>query len=117
MINSITDEERTWGSLVHIAALVGLLIPFGSLIGPLIVMWIRRSKRTAFVDAQTLEALNFNISVALVFFVCLVLAWFFVGILLIAALVIYWIIMTVTAGIKAGEGHHYRYPIAWRPIK
>ncbi len=116
MMNIVNDDDRTWGSMAHLSALCGLLIPFGSLLGPLI-MWRTRGRRTPFVGDQALEALNFNISVALAFLAGLALVWLFIGILMIAALVIYWIVMTVLATIKAGEGHSYRYPLTLRLIK
>lgn len=115
-MNTVTDDDRTWGAVAHLSALSGLLIPFGSMLGPLLV-WRTRGQRTAFVGDQALEALNFNISVALALVTCLILVWLFVGILLTSVLVIYWIIMTVVATLKAGEGHSYRYPITLRLIK
>jgi uncharacterized protein len=115
-MNAVTDDDRTWGSLAHLSALCGLLVPFGSLLGPLI-MWRTRGQRTPFVGDQALEALNFNISIALGFLACLALVWLFIGILMLIALVLYWIIMTVVATIRAGEGLTYRYPATLRLIK
>jgi uncharacterized Tic20 family protein len=115
-MNAVSDEDRTWGSLAHLSALCGMVIPFGSLLGPFII-WRTRGQRTPFVGDQALEALNFNISVAIGFVACLVLVWLFIGILMVFALIIYWIVMTVIATLKAGEGHPYRYPIALRLIK
>ncbi len=115
-MNALNEEDRTWGSLAHLCALAGLLIPFGSLLGPLI-MWRTRGQRSAFVGNEALEALNFNISVALAFVICLALAWILVGILMLSGLVIYWIVMTVIATIRTGEGHAYRYPVTLRLIR
>jgi uncharacterized protein len=115
-MNTVSEEDRSWGSLAHLSALCGMLIPFGSLLGPLII-WRTRGQRTPFIGDQALEALNFNISIAIGFLVCLALVWLFIGILMACALVIYWIVMTVVATLKAGEGHTYRYPITLRLIK
>jgi uncharacterized Tic20 family protein len=115
-MNMVSEDDRTWGSLAHLSALSGMLIPFGSLLGPLI-MWRTRGQRTPFVGDQALEALNFNISIAIGFLVCLALVWLLIGILMLSALVIYWIIMTVIATLQAGEGRPYRYPISLRLIK
>ncbi|HEY6458168.1 MAG TPA: DUF4870 domain-containing protein [Steroidobacteraceae bacterium] len=115
-MHTVSDDDRTWGSLAHLSALCGMLIPFGSLLGPLII-WRTRGQRAAFVGDQALEALNFNISIAIGLVACLALVWLFIGILMAFALVIYWIVMTVVATLKAGEGHRYRYPIALRLIK
>jgi uncharacterized Tic20 family protein len=115
-MNTVSEDDRTWGSLAHLSALCGMLIPFGNLLGPLII-WRTRGQRTPFVGDQALEALNFNISIALGLVVCLALVWLFIGILMASALIIYWIIMTVLATLKAGEGHSYRYPITLHLIK
>jgi uncharacterized protein len=115
-MNAVNEDDRTWGSLAHLSALSGMLIPFGSLLGPLI-LWRTRGQRTPFVRDQALEALNFNISVALAMLACLALVWIFIGILMMIVLVVYWIIMTVVATIQAGEGHAYRYPLTLRLVK
>jgi uncharacterized protein len=115
-MNAVSEDDRTWGSLAHLAALCGMLIPFGSLLGPLII-WRTRGQRTPFVGDQALEALNFNISVALAFLACLALVWLFVGILMVFALALYWMLMTVVATFRASEGRAYRYPITLRLIK
>jgi hypothetical protein len=46
-----------------------------------------------------------------------VLVWIFIGILLGVALFIFWLTMTIVAGIKASEGIRYRYPFALRLVK
>jgi hypothetical protein len=114
-MNAGNEDDRTWGSLSHLAALCGLVIPFGSILAPLII-WRTRGQRAPFVGDQALEALNFNISISLAFVVGLALTWLFIGILMISALVIYWIVMTVLATIKAAEGETYRYPVTLRLI-
>jgi len=112
-----TQDERTWGMLAHIAAFAGFLIPtLGCVIGPLIV-WLVKRDQSQFVADQGKEALNFNISVLLAGIVCGVLVWIFIGILLGVALFIFWLAMTIIAGIKASEGIRYRYPLTLRLVK
>jgi uncharacterized protein len=111
-----TQDERTWGMLAHLAAFLFFICPLGNVIGPLIV-WLVKRDQLAFVDDQGKEALNFNISVALAAIVCGVLVFVLIGILLGVALFIFWLSMTIVAGIKAGEGVRYRYPFALRLVK
>jgi uncharacterized Tic20 family protein len=111
-----TQDERTWGMLAHLTAFSGFLIPLGSVIAPLIV-WLVKRDQSEFVADQGKEALNFNISVLLAGVVCGILVWIFIGILLGVALFIFWLAMTIIAGIKASEGIRYRYPITLRLIK
>src|SRR5580700_2400867 len=86
------QDERTWGMLAHLAAFAGLLVPLGSLLGPLVV-WLIRRDRSEFVADQGKEALNFNITVLLAGLVCGLLVFVFIGILLGVALFIYWLSM------------------------
>jgi len=111
-----TQDERTWGMLAHLAAFGFFICPFGNIIGPLIV-WLVKRDQLAFVADQGKEALNFNISVALAALVCWALVYVLIGILLGVALFIFWLSMTIVAGIKASEGVRYRYPFNLRLVK
>jgi uncharacterized protein len=115
--SSVTENERTWGMLAHLSALVGVVVPvIGCILGPLVV-WLGRRDQSAFVEAQAKEALNFNISVVLASIVCSLLMLVFIGFILIAALYIAWLVMTLIAAIKASEGIAYRYPYTLRLVK
>ena len=111
-----TQDERTWGMLAHLVAFSGFLVPFGNIIGPLVV-WLIKRDQSEFVAEQGREALNFNISVLLAGLVCAVLVLAAIGFLLGAVLFIFWVTMTIVAGIKAGEGVRYRYPVSLRLVK
>jgi uncharacterized Tic20 family protein len=111
-----TPEERNWGMLAHLSAFAGLLLPLGNILGPLLI-WLTRRERSAFVADQAKEALNFNISVLLGAALCIALVFVFIGILLGVALFVYWLAMTIVAGIKSAEGIAYRYPFSLRLVK
>ena len=67
--NEITDSEvRQWGMFAHFAAFAGFVIPFGNIIGPLIVWQMK--KDMPFVDDQGKEALNFQITVSIAVLIC-----------------------------------------------
>jgi uncharacterized protein len=111
-----TPDERTWGMIAHLSAFVGLVIPLGNIIAPLVI-WLARRDGSAFVAIEAKEALNFNISVALAAIVCALLTLVAVGILLGMALFVTWLAMTIIAAIKASEGIGYRYPLSLRLVK
>lgn len=111
-----TQDERTWAMLAHLSAFAFFICPFGNVIGPLIVWLVKRDQLPLVAD-QGKEALNFNITFALAAIVCGVLVFILVGIVLFVALFIFWLAMTIIAGIKAGEGIRYRYPVTLRLIK
>lgn len=108
-------EERQWAMFAHLSALAGLLIPFGSIIGPLVI-WLIKKDTMPFVNDQGKEALNFNITVAIAAIVCWVLIFVLIGFLLLPALVIAWLVFVILGTIKANEGTSYRYPFTLRLI-
>ena len=113
--SAVSADERTWGMVAHLAALAGIVVPFGNVLGPLIIWWARR-EGSRFVGEQAKEALNFNITMAFAAIACVILMWLLVGVALFAALALYWLVMTIIAAVKASEGIRYRYPIAFRLV-
>jgi len=113
---SPTQEERTWGMIAHLCAFIGWIIPFGSVIAPLVV-WLMKRDQSRYVGEHALESLNFNITMAIAVAVCIVLVFVLVGIPLLIGLGLYWLVMTIVAGVKANEGVMYRYPITLRLVK
>ena len=68
ILNSMKKNyENTNAFLIHISAFAGLMFPFGNIITPLIA-WQTLKDRSAFLDAQGKEAVNFNISYTLYIF-------------------------------------------------
>ena len=111
-----SQEVRQLAMLCHFAAFAGLVFPFGSLLGPLI-LWQFKKDVDPLIDDQGKEALNFQITVAIAWLVCLVLGFVVIGFLLMTVLVIGALILTIIAGIKANKGIAYRYPWTWRLVK
>lgn len=109
-------EARQWAMFCHFAAFLGLVFPFGNLLGPLII-WQIKKDLDPFVDAQGKEALNFQISVALAAVLCFLLMVVIIGFPLLMLVSIGALVLTIIAGIKANEGQAYRYPFAWRLVK
>ena len=111
-----SQEVRQWAMLCHFAAFLGLVFPFGSVLGPLI-LWQVKKDMDPLIDDQGKEALNFQITVAIAWLVCMVLGFVVIGFLLMVVLVIAALILTIIGGIKANKGIAYRYPLTWRLIK
>ena len=117
------DAHRQWDMWCHLTALSGLIVPFGNLIGPLIIWQTKRNEFPS-VDEHGKESLNFQIS-ALIYLLgggvlALLGAFFCVGFLLVPVLIAIHLgalILAVIAGIKANDGILYRYPLNLRLIK
>jgi uncharacterized Tic20 family protein len=111
-----SQEVRQWAMFCHLSALLGIWIPFGTLIGPLI-LWQMKREMDPFIDAQGKEALNFQITVAIASAISLLLMVVIIGFFLFALVAIGALVLAIIGGIKANEGLPYRYPFSWRLIK
>ncbi len=130
--------------LIHLSALSKFVIPFGSILGPLIT-WLIWRDQSKFDDFHGKEALNFNLSfivykiavviLGLIMFLSpfltlihqnpdenpLAVILSIPGLLIfiggLGILEIIWLILIIVAAIKAGHGEWYRYPMIIRFIK
>lgn len=115
MAGAPSAEERQWAMFAHLSALVGVIIPLGSIIGPLVI-WLIKKDTMPFVNDQGKEALNFNITVGIAAIVSWILCFILIGFLLLAVLAIGWVVFVIIATIKANEGTTYRYPFTLRLV-
>jgi len=111
-------DSSTWAMAAHLSALAGLFVGI-SAIGPLVVYLVRRDD--PFVRQQAAEALNFNLSVLIYAIVGVVLflvgSLVLIGLLMIPVLIagaVAWLVLVILAGLKAGRGEPYRYPLTIR---
>ncbi|MCL1633144.1 DUF4870 domain-containing protein [Luteimonas sp. SX5] len=121
-------EERQWAMFAHLSALVGAIITggwafsIGCFLGPLII-WLVKKDTMPFVADQAKEALNFNITLAIIFAILFVLTVATLGLGALISIPLYvilgiaWLVFTIIAAIKANEGTAYRYPFALRLVK
>lgn len=126
--SGIAADQRQWAMFAHLSALLGGIVTagwagsIGCFVGPLVI-WLVKKDSMPFVEDQAKEALNFNITVAIVFFALFVLTILTLGLGLIISVPgffvvgIAWLVLTILAAIKANEGVAYRYPFALRLIK
>ena len=109
-------DARTFGMLCHLLAFTGLVVPLGSIIGPLVV-WLLKREDHPFIDDQGKESLNFQISMLIYTVVAVILIFVLIGALLLIALFIFWFVMVIVASINANAGIAYRYPLTLRLIR
>jgi uncharacterized Tic20 family protein len=108
-------EQKQWAFFAHLAALLGFVVPFGNLIGPLVV-WQLKKNEMPFVDDQGKEAVNFQITVCLALIVSFVLMLVLIGFVLLPIVAIAALVLTIIGAVKANDGIAYRYPFTLRLI-
>ncbi|HEX7369907.1 MAG TPA: DUF4870 domain-containing protein [Rhodanobacteraceae bacterium] len=124
---SPSAEERQWAIFAHLSALLGALITgwiggWGWFVGPLII-WLVKKDSMPFASDQAKEALNFNITISIVYLILWIVTWvtLFLAIFITGPLMfivgVAALVLIILAAIKANEGVAYRYPFALRLIK
>lgn len=113
---AVDSESRKWGMWCHLSSLLGFLLPFGSIIAPLVV-WQMKKDVSLFVDEQGKESVNFQISMSIWMIISCVLIFVVIGIVALVILAVLSIIWVILAGIQANEGKSFRYPLTIRFIK
>ena len=91
-------------------------VPVLNIIAPL-VLWLIKKDWMPFVDQQGKEVLNFQITLSVVFFVCMLTFWLILPMILAFGIGIAALVLIIMAAIKANDGVPYRYPFTLRLIK
>ena len=133
------NNQNTNAFLIHISGFAGFVFPLGGIITPL-VAWQTLKDRSALLDEQGKEAVNFNISYSLYMWILGVslfpLAFSSIfsshhhynfefsnlfGIFSIATFAglisLIRIVLIIIAALKAKEGENYKYPLTIKFIK
>lgn len=110
---SVTEEERKWGTVAHLSAFLGLVIPLGNVLGPLAILLVMKEKGE-FVEFNAKEALNFQISMTIYAFIAAITIVLLIGFVLLPLVVLADLILIVKASMEASEKKRYEYPFTMR---
>ena len=108
------ETSRNWALAAHIAGVfAGYALPFGGLLAPLVI-WLMKKDEDAFVAHQALEALNFQLTLALGTLFGLSLLFTVIlmplGLLILLALAFVSLWFGIQGAIAASRGEWYEYP-------
>lgn len=106
--------ERNWAMGAHLSSLVAAYVALGFL-GPLVVL-IAVGDRSPMVRRHAVEALNFNLSWLLYIVLAAILAIVLIGVPILLALGIGYLVLVVLAAVEASRGGDFRYPLTLRLI-
>ena len=103
-------EAKQWGMFVHLAGLLGLVLPaVGGLVGPLVI-WLIKREGMRYVDEQGKRAVNFQLNLLVYGFFAFLLSFLLIGIFLLPLIGLAAVILPIVAGVEASKGNDYRYP-------
>lgn len=110
--DSASQDDRTMAMLTHLS---GILLGF---IVPLIIWLVNKDNPSkGFLNDQSKEALNFQITLLFVYIIGIILSIILIGALINIVAWVACLVLSIMAGLKAKEGIAYRYPFAIRLIK
>lgn len=116
-MTATTQEQRKWGMAIHLAALTGLLLPLGLVLGPMIV-WMLKKNDSAYLDSQGKKALNFQLTILIIAFVFAVLSILVRPVISIAFMAgMAGIVFAIMASIKTYKGKDFNYPFSLKIFK
>ena len=98
------EDEKLWAVLTHIG---GILF---SWIVPLVTYLVFKD-RGPFIRSHTATALNFQLTLLIVYLASAVLLLVFIGFLTFAVAAIGSLVLSIIAAVSAGNGQYYRYPL------
>jgi uncharacterized Tic20 family protein len=109
---SAPQEDRTIALLTHLSGIIA------GFIVPLIIWLINKDKpEKSWLTDSSVEALNFQITIAIAYVICIVLSVIIIGGLLMPIVWLVNLIFCILGGVAVNKGEAYRYPFALRLIK
>lgn len=110
------NDERNWAMFCHLASFSGAIIPFGHVVGPLI-LWSMKKNDSELVDREGKKSINFQLSMSLYFFISALLLIVGIGVLLLIGLALLNLIFVILAIVKTLNGEDYQYPLSINFLK
>ena len=109
------DQERLWAMLAHLLSFVAAYVALGFL-APLTVLLVF-GPRSAYVRGHAVESLNFNLSWLLYAAAAFVLSFVIIGLPILIALGVSYVVLVIVASVRANNGQPYRYPLTIRFVR
>ncbi|WP_146843833.1 DUF4870 domain-containing protein [Cellulomonas composti] len=104
------DEEKTW-------AILGHLLPFvAGFLAPLVI-WLVFKGRGQYLEDQSKESLNFQLTLLIAYVVGSILTIVLIGFLILIVAGIAALVLQIVAAVASSRFEWYRYPVSIRFVK
>jgi len=110
-------SQYKWGMAIHLSALIGLLLPLGLVLGPLII-WMLKKNDSAFFDKQGKKAVNFQLTVLIAAFLFALLGAAIKPLFALAFMAgLAGLVFAIIAGLSVYKKGDFDYPFSFKFIK
>lgn len=107
----LNQEERQWSMFLHLSLLLNFIAPLAGIVAP-IVIWQIKKEQLPGIDAHGKAATNWIISSVIYAAVFALLSLVLIGVPLLIALGVLWVVFPIIAGVKANNGELWNYPLS-----
>lgn len=109
----VDPSVQQWKVILHASAFSGLIIPFGNILGPLVV-WLIKKTEIPSLEAEGRKVLNFQISYLIygvvAFIIAMVGSCLYVPVVLPIIVGVAWLVFTIIGTVKTSNGEDYTFP-------
>jgi uncharacterized Tic20 family protein len=109
IITTPSADDKNIAVITHITGIFFSIFPG-------LIVWLLKKDESPYISEQAREALNFQISLLIAYFVSCVLMFILIGFLLIGLVWLANIIFSIIAAVAVSKGENYRYPFSLRLI-
>ena len=113
--STTSPDEANWAVAATLLTFSGFIVPLANIVGPLVV-WLVKRDDSPFVEAHAREALNFQLSITLYLIIAGMMIYLLIGFLLVPLIVIFDVVATILAALRASRGELYEYPLCLRLV-
>jgi uncharacterized protein len=107
--NSPSNDDKNIATITHLGGTVFSFVPG-------LVVWILKKDENAYLAEEAREALNFQITVLIAYFIGSILAWILIGFFLMTLVWLCNVLFCILAAVTTSKGETYRYPFCLRLI-
>jgi hypothetical protein len=106
---SPSNDDKNIATITHLGGTVFSFVPA-------LIVWVLKKDDSEYIATQAKEALNFQITVLLAYFIAWILVWILIGFAFLGIIWLANIVLCIVAAISTSKGETYRYPFTLRLI-
>jgi hypothetical protein len=106
---SPSNDDKNIATITHLGGTVFSFVPA-------LIVWVLKKDDSEYIATQAKEALNFQITVLLAYFIAWILVWILIGFAFLGIIWLANIVLCIVAAISTSKGETYRYPLTLRLI-